>query len=504
MIQGDFTPICDHSGKMIGRQVTSRFGNDYIIGKKLGAGGVAKVFYAERKGDKKKYVFKEYVPKPELKILHRTIKDNIIRLVKQPMKDASGNPLPHFVPPLDVIDLPASGGFGYIMDLVDTQNCKSVEKIINHHEFYPDAKILCKFCKDFAQLYLTIHLKGWCYKDINEGNIYINPNTGDFYVIDCDNISVPKNRTILGTAGYMAPEVYKTQTPDTQSDYFSVAVFFFRLLVGSYPMDGPSCERYMQQKELSVDGAAPVIYGSNALFAFHPTDTRNAVYLDGTNNDYKIQTRKWNALPKQIKKCFIQTFVTALPYDKRELRTNEAKWIRCFEDLEKNHLIQCPKCKKYNFDNRKTCYCCGKPLPAPKKQVPPPPPNPVHTGPSPVKKTVQPPVISQPRYEVVFETLRMIGGQQVKGQMAFALDEKVSGNRLHPDFPAAPMLYARHRQKENIYTIHNCSSLTWVLSRNGKTAQQPPGAEVQINTGLVIKVDKTKCLLKVLGIRQKK
>ena len=474
----DFTPVYDKKGNMTGRRVTSHFGNEYIIGKKMGAGGVAKVFHATKVGDKKEYVFKEYVTKPELRMTHAAIRKNLITLIKTPILDVHGNKLPHFVPPLDIVNL--SSGFGYIMEKVDTDTYKSVVKIINHYEFYPDAKILCKFCKDFAEFYKTIHLKGWCYKDINEGNIYINPKTGDFWVIDCDNISVPSVKTILGTPCYMAPEVYRTETPDTKSDYFSIAAFFFRLLIGSYPMDGPAGEKYMLQKELTLDAAAPYIYGTNALFAFHPTDKRNAVYMDTKNEDYRVQTRKWNALPKQIKKCMIQTFVTALPYDKRQLRTNDVQWIQCFEELEKKHLVQCKKCKKFNFSNRKTCYSCGKDLPI----APPPPPTP-------------------PKYEVVFRYARIINGRQEKGEMAFDLGATVTGNRLHPDFPASPMLYTRYREKEKMYTIRNCSSLTWELARDGKTATQSKNAEVQINTGLVIKVDTTKCHLMVMGLRKK-
>ena len=499
MKDGDFTPVYDNSGKMTGRRVVSHYGNEYIIGKKFDAGGVAKVFHAQKVGDKKEYVFKEYVPKPETRMIHATIKKNLITLIQKPLLDASGNKLSHFVPPLDIIAL-KSGGFGYIMDKVDTSTYKSVEKILNHHDYYPNARSLCRFCRGFANFFQTIHLRGWCYKDINEGNIYINPDNGDFWVIDCDNISVAKNKTILGTAGYMAPEIYKTETPDKFSDFFSTATFFFRLFIGSYPMDGPATEQYMIQRDLSVDGAAPVIYGTNALFAFHPKDKRNAVYMATSDKNYQIQTRKWNALPVQIKKCMIQTFVTALPFDKRQHRTRDDQWIKCFEDLEKNHLVQCKKCKKYNFDNRKTCYCCGKDLPkitVLNNQ------SKTKTGTQPVKNTVSsaPP---KPEYEVVFDYLRIVNGKQEGGRLAINLDENIPGKRLHPDFSNAPILYAHYREKEKKYTIHNLGPLTWGLARDGRNAEQPAGTEVEINTGLVIKVDKTKCLLKVLGIREKK
>jgi hypothetical protein len=101
----------------------------------------------------------------------------------------------------------------------------------------------------------------------------------------------------------------------------------------------------------------------------------------------------------------------------------------------------------------------------------------------------------------------MINGKAEHSQIAFELNERVAGNRLHPDFSGATIMYAKKNKDKNnndIYTIYNCGPLTWELSREGKTAQQPPNAEVRINSNLVIKVDPTKCLLKVLGIREKK
>jgi len=494
MIPGDYTSVCDKNGKEIGRKIVSYYGNEYVVGKKLGAGGVAKVYHAQKIGDKKEYVFKEFVPSPELVTIHRNIKMNIIDLIKEPLTAKNSNvKLPHFVPPLDIVELPASGGFGYIMEKIDLSEYKSIATILNHKELYPDAKILCKLCKEFAIMFDAIHGRGFCYKDINEGNIYINPKNGDFLVIDCDNVGVESRKTILGTLGYIAPEVIcETTLPDTRSDYFSIAAFFFRLFVGSYPMYGPGCDRYMEKNNLTEDGAAMYIYGTNAVFAFNPADNSNAAYLDTVNNDYKIQTRKWNALPPQIRKLMVRTFVKGLPYNKRTLRTSNADWIKCFEDLENNHLVQCKKCKRYNFDNRKICFSCGKDLPTPSVAVK-----------NPFKKAT---VASKPAvhgYEVVFEYLRMVNGKTERGHVTFDLNEKVSGKRLHPDFPNKLMLEVIYHKDKDIYTICNHSDLTWELSREGKVVEQSPGKEVRIRTDLIIKVDKSKCLLKVLGARKK-
>ena len=68
MIAGDYTERKrrTQSGKtVVDKVVKSTTGVEYSIGKKLGAGGVARVFRARRLSDKKESVFKEYVPSPE-------------------------------------------------------------------------------------------------------------------------------------------------------------------------------------------------------------------------------------------------------------------------------------------------------------------------------------------------------------------------------------------------------------------------------------------------------
>lgn len=83
-----------------------------------------------------------------------------------------------------------------------------------------------------------------CYKDVNEGNIFFNPQNGDIRIIDNDNIGYADKFTIKGTNGYMAPEVVLGDKPDTRSDMFSFAVFVYRLLVGGFPFEGPYTEQY--------------------------------------------------------------------------------------------------------------------------------------------------------------------------------------------------------------------------------------------------------------------
>ena len=91
--------------------------------------------------------------------------------MKEPMTEEDGvTPLEEFVGPMDkdsLIELTESQSFGYIMEKVDTKIFLSIPKLW-HRETYPDAEVLCKACLNIANLFRKIHLKGWCYKDINE------------------------------------------------------------------------------------------------------------------------------------------------------------------------------------------------------------------------------------------------------------------------------------------------------------------------------------------------
>ncbi len=336
----DFTPVLDESGQMIGRRVRSVSGKEYVIGEKRDAGGAAAMFHATKDGDSNSYWFREYVTTPDLRVRHETIKRNIRNIMVwiDSLENHHMNEklwLHFYALPLDLVEL-NSGGFGYIMNKIDSDKYKPARQIINHPEDYPDAKILYKFCKNFAELFEVLNLAGLRYNDLNEDKVYINPDDGDFFIVDADDICVVRYDEplfLLGKTGYTAPEVYITGKQNRLSDYFSIATFFFRLFIGSYPMDGPATERYMTDNDLTVDDAAPIIYGSEALFAFHPTDKRNAVYAVEKNEDYFIQTQKWNALPIQIQECMIQTFVNGLHED-IGCRTTYSEWKTCFEYLE--------------------------------------------------------------------------------------------------------------------------------------------------------------------------
>ncbi len=478
------------SGKQVtDKIVVSTSGTEYVIGPKMGQGGVARVFRARRVTDGKEFAFKEYVPTPERMKIHREIKKNLQTLIKNPVLDQNGTPLKSLIHPKEIVEFPVSHGFGYIMELVDTDNYVSL-KSLWHPETYPDALLLCKICKNIAHLFTQLHLgTGWCYKDINEGNIYINPKTGDVFVIDLDNISVPETKTILGTPGYMAPEVYITNTPNIRTDQFSMAVYFYRLLVGGFPMEGKKTIDYLKKKNTTVHDAGREIYGKMALFAFDPIDKSNEIRSLKKEKDgkkYSNQVELWDNLPQEIQNCFIKTFSTGLK--KRELRTTDGIWYKTFDTIEKQGLVKC-KCGKHNFGSsteQKKCMFCGSRLPMLK------PVNPfVKKQPKPSVATELTTAVFRARRDVTPSILRIEAKRKAE----------LTGSSIHPELPDTNLMRIEYNRAKNLLSAVNTSNMTWSISNNGKKESCPPGKRVILSTNLVITVMYRKLELRVLEIR---
>ena len=194
----------------------------------------------------------------------------------------------------------------------------------------------------------------------NEGNILISTtdcsvSITDVYAMNLSGIS------LRGTDGYLAPECYINHKYDLYSDYYGLAVFFYRMFIGGFPLDGKASEEYCTKNDLSVSLSAPVIYGSNSLFAF---DTNNQINsIRNHVNElmprlYEIQTQRWYATDERIKKCFIQTFSNGLQSDSKRKRTTDREWMQTFKVVAKTGLKQCPVCHRRLFIGRTVCPWC--------------------------------------------------------------------------------------------------------------------------------------------------
>ena len=512
MIRGDYSRTVElpYKGKKRPfKVVRSVSGEEYGIGKQMGKGGFATTYLAVRLADKKELVFKEFVPNEKMARIQREIRKNLEDLAARPVLEEDGKAKLHTlvqpIGPDGFVDLPASKGFGYLMEKVDTERFLKMGRF---RAGFPDADVICSACINIASTFRRIHIsKGMCYKDINDDNYFIDPKTGDVRIIDCDNLGLQKKKTVDGTRGYMAPEVYETHTPDFHTDYFSLAVTFYRILVGGYPYDGKKAVAYMEKNNVSVEEAQGIIYGREALFAFDPKDRSNTI--EGLTdpiapNLYKAQLMLWNDLPKEIRDKFVEAFSTGKDEANRHLRPTDRDWIMTFQDIKKRKLVKCPGCGRISFGSEKPgkkCMKCGGGLPVIK---------PVSAGPGGPKTGPQTSLKILPQTDpktgpqAALTTIRVAVRRDIVPtfrQMSIHRDSVPSLSALYPGLPDVPVLELKYNPKLHALAAFNCTSYSWiVVSSSGAQTQCPPGSYVVLTKGCRIAVIRRKLQFDILDI----
>ena len=359
------------------RFVISETGQRYQLGKKLGDGGVGSVYLviaADGPQKGQKFVLREYrSPNGNLTISaqQRSIRRNLEHLIETPVTDDDGKPLPSLVKPLDMIAFPLTDSFGCIMNYVELKDFVSVGKM---RKSFPPADILCKLCYEVSHFFARLaSASGLCCNDINEGNIYLNPQTGDVRIIDNDNIVPPGAPALAYNSFYMPPEVVMGEgAADMYTSRFQLAAYLFRLFLGGFPYDGPRAARYISEHGLTITSAKDIIIGSDATFIFDPDDRSNAIHSallpdnatpeeKAQHNSWMHQAETWDRLPPVLQENFIRTFSRGCSPENRQNRTTAQKWQKTFLDLQQS-IVTCPQCGQTTFGTGPRCFFCGETL----------------------------------------------------------------------------------------------------------------------------------------------
>lgn len=256
-----------------GEKVTLTNGSEATILKELGRGGQGIVYLVELGGQK--MALKWYLNKP-IDWFYRNLEDNI----------AKGAPSEAFLWP-EYLTMKKDGYFGYVMKLHPQGYFEFGQYLLARAQFKSLDAIVnaaMKICEGFKSL----HLSGLSYQDLNDGNFFIHPETGDVLICDNDNVAPEgKNSGILGKARYMAPEVVTgNKKPSKQTDRFSLSVVLFLLFYGNHPLEGArvlACPCMTEKYEKRF-------YGSEAVFIYDTTDKSNLPVRGVHNNVMK----KWH------------------------------------------------------------------------------------------------------------------------------------------------------------------------------------------------------------------
>ena len=240
------------------------------VSRKLAQGGQGEIFEVSKNGTT--YALKLYFEKSAT-AEQRTIIEKLIR---------SGPPKidrpERFVWPVELVQLPDSQRFGYLMPLIQTKRYISLAHIECGKMKHPGYGIMAEACRQIAECFRALHIDGFCYRDISKFNVMFSPKTGDVVICDNDNIIVNKDSIgkIGGTTQYMAPEVILGKAPpSTATDLHSLSVLLFIFMTGGHPFHGE-----MEDKIKIMDGvAAEFLYGHKPVFIFNPHDPSNRLPL---------------------------------------------------------------------------------------------------------------------------------------------------------------------------------------------------------------------------------
>lgn len=125
----------------------------------------------------------------------------------------------------------------------------------NRKYLYPeelgDFRMMLQMSILLARSIRRMHQAGLAHSDLSNNNVLIDPKSGDCVVIDIDSLVVPGlfPPEVVGTRGYIAPEILETMDldfkdskrkfPNTYSDLHSLAVLIYEYLFFRHPLIGP-------------------------------------------------------------------------------------------------------------------------------------------------------------------------------------------------------------------------------------------------------------------------
>lgn len=252
----------------------------------------------------------------------------------------NGAPNKSFLWPLAISKPNQYGSFGYVMKLRPSEFEEvGAFMLAKVHFANPDALIeaALQICSAFQRL----HINGLSYQDMNDGNFFINPNTGDVLICDNDNVAPNKvNMGIVGKSGYMAPEIVdKEAMPDRYTDYFSLGVILFILFYLNRPFEG---KRVMSCPCLTEE-AERKLFGRECVFIMDPNNDSNRP----DPRFHKNVMRRWALFPRLLRETFIKAFSKEAIQNPTK-RIMDKTWQQVLLQLRAQY-VACPYCGNKTF-----------------------------------------------------------------------------------------------------------------------------------------------------------
>lgn len=314
---------------------------------KLGEGGQGVVYRVKVSG--KEYALKWYhknaIQNP--KRFYQNLEDNI----------RSGAPTGAFLWPLYLSEV-YNGSFGYVMELRPS-NYKEFSDFLLARVHFASLTAAVTAALNITNGFRELHRKGYSYQDLNDGNFFIDPASGDVLICDNDNVApYGESLGIAGKARYMAPEVVRNlKHPDVMTDRFSLSVILFRLLFLDHPLEGKrvvECPCLTEALELKF-------YGKEPVFIYDKTDDSNRPVRGVHANALRF----WPIYPKFVREAFVNALSKDVMLGKSP-RPTDNDWQLLFTNL-RSCIVKCP-CGSETFldlDGDSLCINCSVKIPKP-------------------------------------------------------------------------------------------------------------------------------------------
>ena len=216
-----------------------------------------------------------------------------------------------------------------------------------------------------------IHISGLLFTDLSPNNIMVSREKNNLVFIDTDNMRRKRDcyLSVVGTDGYMAPEIYlgladmnkklntaefdKKELPQSgrlssESDVFSAAIIAFQLLTLQHPFIGDKVEDGTAEEESSA-----LRCKTDYILHENESNTSSTPFVQ-LFDQCKIVTPK-------LKELFYRTFVDGKsnPY----LRPTAVEFAEAFDEAQ-DMLATCEQCGAdfiYSPEQENSCWDCESP-----------------------------------------------------------------------------------------------------------------------------------------------
>ena len=415
-----------------GQRIKTVSGGELEVIQKLGEGGQGVVYKVNYNG--KPLALKWYFGNKlnNADKFYRNIQNNI----KQ------GTPTGAFLWPLEITEY-FEGSFGYLMELRPPEY-KDFSLFLLAKVHFANIEALINTALCITNGFRELHNRGYSYQDLNDGNFFVNPKTGDVLICDNDNVApYGENLGIAGKCRYMAPEVVMGQKrPDSHTDRFSLAVVLYMLLFLNHPLEGKRTMCPCLTEELERK-----FYGSDPVVVWDPANDANRPVRGVHTNEIKL----WPLYPAFVRKTFEKAFShEVMVGNDTTHRVIEIEWQEVFTTL-RDLTIKC-SCGSETFidPSQQSCRCinCGKSI-------------------------ERPPILKVKKYHAAL----------APGKKLYACHVQYDSD----DFKEAKGEVISSRNNPSLLGLRNDSNNTWeAILPNGSSKGYPNGQVIKLGKGIKI------------------